>query len=129
MGDHASDAFGYVANTSTDWTPGTNNTDSAATFGGVYGADWGSAVPFTPDRLTYSINPPHSVREASVQLKSTQYGVIALNGSTVVSVHDSEAEASSAAGRLAAKDGNEYLVIKPLKIVRQKPVDIEEVTV
>lgn len=68
-------------------------------------------------------------QEEPVQLKSKQYGVIALNGNTVVSAHDSEAEASSAAARLAAKDGNEYLVIKPLKIVRQKPVDIEEVIV
>lgn len=118
------------------------------------GASDGTTVTYTVDNRTWDTNTaidsnPHVHRvwipatgyyisassnfftnwEVPVQLKSTQYGVIALNGSTVVSVHDSEAEASSAAGRLAAKDGNEYLVIKPLKIVRQKPVDIEEVTV
>lgn len=62
-----------------------------------------------------------------VTLKKKQFGVIQLGGGTLAASYDTEEEAVSAAGRLAAKDGNEYLVVKPIRLIRQKPVDIEDV--
>lgn len=79
---------------------------------GLGGADFGT--------YTY-------VWETPVTLKAKQFAVIAVGTGSIVGAHDDEAEAVAQAGRLAAKNDAEYLVLKPVRLLRQKPVDIEDV--
>lgn len=66
------------------------------------------------------------LQEPYVSLKSKQYAVVAVGTNQVVGAHDDEAEAVSHASRLAAKNDGEYIVLKPVRLLRQKPVDIED---
>jgi hypothetical protein len=91
--------------------------------------------PYNPNGWPYRCAPyidhyPGTITltpaEPRVSLKSKQYAVVAVGTNQVVGAHDDEAEAVSHASRLAAKHDGEYLVLKPVRLLRQKPVDIED---
>lgn len=60
-------------------------------------------------------------------LGQRQFAVMDLDGCSILSTHDTEKKAVAEARRLVEENGREYLVVKPIRLIREKPVDIEEV--
>lgn len=92
-------------NSNLPWYPNVTTTNDTFTSGSIY---------FIP-------SPSPEV----VVAKAKQYIVVRKNGGAVEAAEDTMDDAISAAGRLAAKTGDEYFVFRPGKVVRQKPVDVE----
>ena len=101
---------GSVSINNDTWYPDTTTSAPVWTTGLYSTTIWSSPAP-----------------EAIVVKKAKQFIVIQRNSGTVAAVEDSEAEAISAARRLAAKNEEEYFVFKPAKSVRPVPVDVEVV--
>lgn len=94
-----------------------------STFSG-YCAGYGTSLTsVSGNTLTITPHISYKYPEETVKITATQVAVVRGNGA--VEVFDSVAEAERKAALWAANDRDECLILKPVKRIASKPVDVE----